>query len=365
MRWSWKIGRIAGIDIRVHATFLLILVWAAVAAYGASGTAAGAVGGVVFILALFLSVVLHEFGHALTAKQFGVATRDITLLPIGGIAHLAEIPKQPSQELRVALAGPAVTLAIIVILYGALYLLGRSPFVAAQPLLTNPGNFLSQLMWANLTLFVFNLLPAFPMDGGRVLRALLALRLDYTRATDVAARIGQAFALLFGMVGVFFSPFLVVIALFVWLAAAAEAAEAHRRSSLEGVPVERVMIRDVQTLAPSDSLHVAVEHVLAGFQQDFPVVESGRIVGVLTRARLLEALARRGQDAPVADVMETTFRTAGPRESVEHALARLQECRCRTLPIVSDQRLDGLLTLDNVTEFIMIETALHSKRATS
>lgn len=360
MRWSWRIGRIAGIDLRVHATFLLLLAWAALAGYQDSHTAAGAIGGMVFILALFVSVVLHELGHALTAKRFGVPTRDITLLPIGGVARLERIPREPRQELRVALAGPAVTLAIILVLYGALSLFGSPPLASTQESVTGRGNLLSQLMWANVALLVFNLLPAFPMDGGRVLRAILALRIPYARATAVAARVGQAFALLFGLVGILYSPWLVIIALFVWLGAAAEAAEAQQRSSLEGVPVERVMIRDVRTLTPRDPLQAALQQVLTGFQQDFPVIEEGRVVGMLTRARLLETVARHGPALPVRDAMETSFRTAEPGEPVERALMALRECRCQALPVISDQRLVGVLTLENVGEYVMIGAALRA-----
>ena len=359
MRWSWKIGSVAGIEIRVHATFLILLAWAALASYQASGTAAGAARGVLFILALFASVTLHELGHALEAKRCGVPTRDITLLPIGGVARLAYIPRDPRQELRIAIAGPAVTLAIIVATYVALRALGITPS-AAQDSLTGPGNLLSRLLWANVSLFVFNLLPAFPMDGGRVLRATLALRMDYVRATNVAAAIGKAFALVFGVVGVFFNPFLVVIALFVWIGAAGEASAAQQRASLEGVSVERVMIRDVRTLTPRDTLAVAMRYVLEGFQQDFPVVDDGRLAGVLTRAKLLEGLARQGQDAPVAAAMETTFSTVTPEEPLESALAGLQQSRCHTLPVLSGGHLDGLLTLENVGEFMMMETALRT-----
>jgi Zn-dependent protease/predicted transcriptional regulator len=357
--WSWKVGRIAGIDLRIHASFLIVLAWAALAAYQSSGTAAGAARGVLFNLALFASVTLHELGHALAARRFGVPTRDITLLPIGGVARLAYIPKEPRQELSIALAGPAVTLAIIGVVYGALRLLGLQP-AAASDALTSRGGFLSQLLWANVSLFLFNLLPAFPMDGGRVFRALLALRGDYVWATNVAVRVGKAFALLFGVVGLLFNPFLVLIALFVWLGAAGEAAEVQRRSSLDGVPVERVMIRDVRTLTPRDPLQAALNHVLEGFQQDFPVVDGGRVVGVLSRGKLLEALAKRGRDAPVGEAMETTFRTAEAGEPVERALERLQECRCHTLPVIADHRLDGVLTLENLGEFMMIETAMRS-----
>ncbi|MGH7521907.1 MAG: site-2 protease family protein [Gemmatimonadales bacterium] len=363
MRWSWRVGQIAGINIRVHATLLLLFAWVALEGYRSTGTPAGAVGGVVFVLGLFLSVVLHELGHALAARRYGVPTQEITLLPIGGVARLAEMPRDPRQELHIALAGPAVTLAIVLVLYVVLRLLGISPLASTGDLWTS-GNWLRQLMWANISLFVFNLLPAFPMDGGRVLRATLALRMDYTRATQVAARVGQVFALLFAVVGLLYNPFLVLIALFVWIGAAAEAAEVQRRAWLEGVPVERVMIRNVKTLGPRDTLSTALEHVLAGFQQDFPVVENGGVVGVLTRGRLLEGLAKEGAAAPVGRVMETTFRTADPREPVEQALARMQECRCHTLPVLSQRGLEGVLTADNVGEFVMIETALRNGQHT-
>jgi Zn-dependent protease len=362
VRWSWKIGRIAGIDVRVHATLLLVVAWAALQGQRLTGTPAGAVGGVLFVLALFLSIVLHELGHALTARRYGVPTQEITLLPIGGVARLASMPRDPRQELHVALAGPAVTLVIILGLYVALRLLGVSPLASPEAVVTGRGSWLRLLMWTNVSLFLFNLLPAFPMDGGRVLRATLALRMDYTRATQVAARVGQAFALLFGVVGMLYNPLLVLIAFFVWMGAAAEAGEVQRRASLEGVLVERVMIRDVRTLAPRETLRVALEHVLAGFQQDFPVVENGAVVGVLTRGRLLEGVAQAGTAAPVGRVMETTFRTADPREPVERALARMQECRCHTLPVLSGDRLEGVLTADNVGEFMMIDAALRDGR---
>ena len=360
MRWSWKLGRIAGIDIRVHATFLILLAWAATVSYRHSGTIIGAGRGVLFVLALFLSVVLHELGHALTARRYGVPTRDITLLPIGGVAHLEYMPKEPRQELRVAMAGPLVTLLIVLVLYVVLRLFGVAVPVAGADVLASRADFLSQLLWANISLFLFNLIPAFPMDGGRVLRAALAMRMDYVRATEIAARVGKAFALLFGLIGLRYDPFLVFIALFVWLGAAAEATEVEQRASLAGVPVERVMIRNAETLGPDDTLAVARNHLLAGFQQDFPVLEQGQVVGVLTRAKLLDALANFGPRARVGDIMETSFRTAVPTESVESALARLRESRSHTLPVVSDHRLDGVLTLDNVGEFMMIETALRA-----
>ena len=361
MKWSWKIGRIAGIDLRVHATFFILLAWLALVDYRETRSVAGAAEGLVFTLALFTSVVLHEFGHALTARRFGVPTRDITLLPIGGVARLEYIPDKPRQELAIALAGPIVTFAIAVALYIAAKLSGL-PVLLTQDSLQRgaPAMFVAQLMWVNVSLLVFNLLPAFPMDGGRVLRALLALKWPYLRATAMAARVGKAFALLFGIVGVMYNPFLVLIALFVWLGAAAESGAFQEHSLLGGIPVERVMVRDVQTLAPEDTLDVALHHVLDGFQHDFPVLRGEQVVGVLTRDALLTGLAQHGAASRVADAMESSFRTAEAREPAERALARLRECHCHTLPVLAHGRLAGVVTAENVAEYVMIEAALRS-----
>ncbi|HEY7394924.1 MAG TPA: site-2 protease family protein [Gemmatimonadaceae bacterium] len=359
MKWSWKIGRVGGIDMRVHATFVLLLAWLALVFYRSTGTPTGAARGLLFTLALFASVVLHELGHAFVARRFGVKTRDITLLPIGGVARLENIPSKPNQELAIALAGPAVTLAIIIVLAIVLRVLGlpMTPAGTQAGALTGGASFLVQLMWVNGWLLVFNLLPAFPMDGGRVLRAALALRNDYVNATEIAARIGRGFAILFGIVGFFYNPLLVLIALFVWVGATAESMSAREKAVLSGVAVERLMIRDVRTLQPSDSLNVALNHILEGFQHDFPVVQDGHVVGILTRSMLLQGLARHGAESTVAESMETSFRTTVETEPVERALARLRECRCQTLPVMADDRLRGVLTSDNVAEFVMIEAA--------
>jgi len=364
MKWSWRIGRVGGVDLRVHATFIILLAWLALAYYRDVGTAAGAARGVLFTLTLFASVVLHELGHALAARRVGVATRDITLLPIGGVARLENIPDKPKQELGIALAGPAVTLVIIIAL--VVVLRGLSlPLTPPTSAIARGGAaaFLAQLMWVNVSLLVFNLLPAFPMDGGRVLRAGLALRQDHRRATETAARIGRAFALVFGVIGLFYNPFLMLIALFVWLGAAAESSALQERSALGGVTVDRLMIRDVRTLAPSDTLDAALRHVLAGFQHDFPVVDAERVVGVLTRAALLTGLAKRGPQSPVSESMDASFRTADPREPVERAVARLRESRCPALPVLSDGRLCGVLTAENVAEFVTIDAALRASVA--
>jgi len=356
MGWSWRIGRIAGIDVYVHPTFLILLVWVALTHFLAHGNWAEALYGLVFILALFGIVVLHELGHALTARRYGIRTRDITLLPIGGVARLERIPEVPSQELAVALAGPAVNVVMAAGIYLGLAL-GRG-LAPMSEVIRVGGGFVQQLFWVNVSLVVFNMVPAFPMDGGRVLRALLAMRLDYVRATQIAASIGQAIALVFGLLGLFFNPFLIFIALFVWLAGAQEAGFVQVRSALGVIPVMRAMITDFRALHPDDPLERAVGYVLAGFQQDFPVVEDGRLVGVLTRNDLAAALGRFGPETPVGKVMQHDFVTADPLEMLQTAFARLQDGHSRTLPVVKDGRLLGLLTADNLAEVLMIQEAL-------
>ncbi|HXF95159.1 MAG TPA: site-2 protease family protein [Gemmatimonadales bacterium] len=361
MKWSWRIGRIAGIEVYVHVTFLILVGWVAVSHYLARRSAADALMGVAFILALFAIVVLHELGHALTARRFGIPTRDITLLPIGGVARLERMPEDAKQELLVALAGPAVNVALAAILYLALAGGGGPAGYAAA--LGVGGGFWSQMFWVNVSLAAFNLLPAFPMDGGRVLRALLHLRMDYVRATQIAASVGQAMAVVFGFVGLFTNPFLVFIALFVWLGAAGEASVVQIRSALGGIPVRQAMITDFRALAPEDPLARAVEHVLAGFQQDFPVVAGGTVVGVLTRSDLVSALARLGPDGRIGEVMQRDIETADPREMLEGVLGRLERRRCHTVPVVQNGQLVGLVTADNLGELLMIQKALGAAQA--
>jgi predicted transcriptional regulator len=210
----------------------------------------------------------------------------------------------------------------------------------------------------NIWLIIFNLLPAFPMDGGRVLRALLAMRMDYVRATQLAASIGQAMALLFAFVGLFFNPFLVFIALFVWMGAAAEASLVQMRTALAGIPVAQAMISEFRAVASTDRIGDVAGHVLAGFQQDFPVVDQGQLRGVLTRADLIKALAEKGVDEPVEGVMRHEFETTQPTEMLEQAFARLQERGCYSMPVVKGANVVGMLTAENVGEFLMIQSAL-------
>ena len=356
MKWSFRLGTIAGIELKVHATFLLLLVWVGWTHWQQGRSIAAALDGVLFILALFTCVVLHELGHALTARRYGIKTRDIVLLPIGGVARLERIPEEPIRELLVAIAGPAVNAVIAAGLFMVLSLTGAWQQIDAMTLVEGP--FLERVMIANVALVLFNLLPAFPMDGGRMLRAVLAMRMEYLHATQVAATVGQGMAFLFGLVGLLWNPFLLFIALFVWIGAAQESSLAQMKSALGGIPVRRLMITDFRALHPDETLQRAIDLTLATTQRDFPVVEGDRVVGVLTQQRLIRGLAEIGRDAPVASVMERDFQLAELSEMIEPAFLRLQSCNCSTLPVTDGGRLVGLLTLENVGEFLSIQSAL-------
>jgi Zn-dependent protease/CBS domain-containing protein len=356
VRWSYKLGTFAGIPVYVHATFVLIVGWVVLQHALAGESVRATLVGVAFVLALFACVVLHEFGHALTAKRYGIVTRDITLLPIGGLARLERMPDDPGQELRVALAGPAVNVVIAAILWGGLSAAGST--VPLSQLGVVEGPFLQRLMVANVILALFNMLPAFPMDGGRILRALLAMRLPYLRATQVAAALGQGVALLLGFLGLLGNPFLVFIALFVWIGATQEAGMVEVRTTLGGVPVRWAMLTDFRVLSPGDPLQRAVEMILAGSQQDFPVLEGDRVVGLLLRGDLISALSKQGADAPVASAMRRDFQTATSTEGLDAALSRLQAAGGRPLPVVDGDRLVGLVTHENVGEFLAIQASV-------
>jgi Zn-dependent protease len=355
MTWSWKLARIAGIDVYMHATFLMAIAWIAVLYWNESQTVAAVIEGVGFLLALFTCVVLHEFGHALTARRYGIRTRDITLLPIGGVARLERMPEEPAQELWVALAGPAVNVAIALLLFG--WLQASGDWQPIDRMGVARGAFIERVMLANVFLTLFNLLPAFPMDGGRALRALLATRMEYTRATQSAASIGQGMAILFGFIGLQGNPMLIFIALFVWIGAGQEASMVQMKMALAGIPVRRAMLTDFRTLTPANTLGDAADLVLTGSQQDFPVVTGGRLDGILTRSDLLTALARNGREASVGENMRRECATADAGEMLEAVLARLQGRSCLTVPVTDRGAMIGLVTMDNIGEFLMIQAA--------
>jgi Zn-dependent protease len=358
MKWSLRVGSLAGIGIYVHWTFLLLIGFL-LFAYASQGMAAALLG-VGFVLALFGCIVLHELGHALAARRFGVPTQDITLLPIGGVARLQRMPEHPLQELVVAIAGPLVNVVIAAALFFVLLASGGWSAVWPGGDWLEAG-FLHRLMVANALLVGFNLLPAFPMDGGRVLRALLATQMEYTRATNIAASIGQGMAILFAIAGLFTvppNPFLLFVALFVYLGAEGEARLVQIRTLLRGVPVRDAMLRRFRTLSAHDSLQTAADELLAGSQQDFPVLDGDRLVGILRRQDLVEGLKTGGREQPVSQVMSAGCGAVSEFEMLERVMEQLREAGCSTIPVVRNGLLVGLVTLENVGEMMMIRSAL-------
>ena len=358
MKWSLKLGEVAGIGIFVHSTFLILIAWIGMSFWQPEHSLGAVIEGVGFILALFGCVVLHELGHALAAQRYGIKTRDITLLPIGGVARLERMPEDPKQEFVVAIAGPLVNVVIAAALFLGLSVSGG--LVSAESISVTGGPFFTRLMFVNVILVVFNMLPAFPMDGGRVLRALLATRMDYTTATQIAANVGQAMALGFGFIGLFSNPFLVFIALFVWIGAAQEAISVQLKSAISGVRVSTTMLTDYRSLRPDDTLRDAVDLTLAGSQKDFPIIQNGEVIGVLTQAGMLSALTTAGPDTPVMEKMQKDIGTAEADEMLEAVLARQAECQCQTVAVHQGGELVGIVTMDNIDEFLKIKQAVRA-----
>jgi Zn-dependent protease/CBS domain-containing protein len=357
MKWSLKVGQLAGTVIHVHVTFFALLAWIGVAGGLEKRSVAAAAEAVAFTATLFACVVLHELGHAFMARRFGIRTRDITLFPIGGVGRLERIPDIPSQEFLIALAGPAVSVGIAAALFVALRLLGPAPRFEEFALADVP--FAERLMFINAGLAAFNLLPAFPMDGGRVLRALLAMRIDYVRATEVAARTGQGIAMLFAIVGVLMpNPILVIIALFVWMGAAGEAGLAQIKRALRGRTVDTAMRTEFGVLAPDDALAHAAEMAIRYAQSDFPVLLDGRVVGLLTRHDLTRALFADGAERSAGEVMHRTFETVDESEPLDAVFARLSQEPDETLFVTDHGRLVGLVGLDEITTLLRMRRAV-------
>jgi Zn-dependent protease/CBS domain-containing protein len=357
MGWSLNVGSIAGTAIRLHITFLLFLAWIFFASY-ASGGAVAASKSLAFTLLLFACVVAHEFGHIFTARRFGVTTPTVTLLPIGGVAQLERIPEKPREEFLVAIAGPAVNIVIAVAL---VLLFGASLEPGNLAAMDNAAvGIADRLAIANVFLVLFNIIPAFPMDGGRVLRAALASRLGYERATEIAASIGQFVAFGLGFLGLFGNPLLIFIAIFVYLAAASEAQLVAVRAMSRGVPVGAAMITQFATLPPDAPIDHAIETLLHTSQNEFPVVDgTGRPAGVLGRSDLIRALKQFGPDARVADVMTSPVPTVGHRACLEEAFQILQEQATPAVGVVdAGGQLVGLITSETIGEMLMVRDAL-------
>ncbi len=363
MKGVLKLGKIAGIRIEVHWTFTLLLIWIVFLDIQRGGTVNTALMNIILILLLFLCVILHELGHALAARRFNINTKKITLLPIGGVASLEKMPEKPGQELIVALAGPAVNVIIAMLLFLVVPMKNYFGLDAdsLMQLLAAPTfeTLLFYLFIANVMLVVFNLIPAFPMDGGRVFRALLAFTMDRARATEIAAGLGQALAVVFFMLGLFFNPFLILIALFIFLAAYSENKMVKQKSLVEGHFVQEALLTNITLLHPENSLEDVFEVILAGTEKDFVVTENEVIVGILNHKNILNN-AQNGS-IKVKAIMNTKYKTMRATDELKEFFGMINE-KQRFFPVTDKtNKLVGAIDINNVSEFLVLKTNLHSK----
>ena len=327
--WSLRIGSIAGIPIRMHLTFVLFLAMIALSQMSS----------IVMVLCVFAVIVVHELGHALVARRFGIHTRQIMLLPIGGVANLERIPEKPSQELAVALVGPAINIAIA----GVLALV--------------PGAFAAQLMWINIGLAAFNMLPAFPMDGGRALRALLAIKLGHLRATEIAAELGKAIAIVLVVVGILWNIWLVMIAIVVWMGARTEARMTKMRAAVVNVPVSAAMNRHFDVVRADEPLGEAARLLVTTGQHELPIVDHGEMVGVLTRTDVAHGIEQVGPTAAISRAQHHDAITVAPNEPLEGVFDRLAHDPHSIAVVVERGMPVGVVTAEQLATYV----ALHGQ----
>lgn len=357
MKGSLHVITIKGIKLYVHWSFPLLILYVLVSEWwrGAgfySGVLLGAL-----VLAVFVTVVLHELGHALTARRYGCKTRDIVLLPIGGMARMERLPEKPGEEIKVALAGPLVNVLIAAIVYLIFY--NQRPLPSIMKLSDiSMADWPAHFFYANVALVLFNLLPAFPMDGGRVLRGVLSYFMAHGKATRIAARVGQFIALIMIAAGLYANPFLVVIGIFIIIAAQVEAAYYTTRAVLKGAVVGDVLMRQVEEVAADITLREVLERLLNTTVTKFVVVQDGRPVGVLDRNTLMECIERHGQDVFVASCMSRELKNSSPEDSLEELFGLLQVEKTGLAVVREQGRVKGYVDLDNILEFILYRQAV-------
>lgn len=358
MSASLGVGRFAGIKVQIHWTFWLLFVFVGVMVISNNGSYTDVGWHFLFVIALFFCVILHEFGHALTARRFGVGTRSITLLPIGGLASLKEMPDNPKQEFLIAIAGPLVNVVIAILLYPFASLetyLGQDPEVLQEQLSTiNANNFLFYLFFINIALVLFNMIPAFPMDGGRVFRALLSMKMGRVQATSIASSVGKFLAFLFFIFGLFYSVILAVIAVFIYFGAHSENITVQQLGLLEGNTVRDAMITEFSILNPDAPLSDAVDKILATTEQNFVVASDSEIEGILYMEDLARALKQGGKEVPVREVMDTSFKTLEADKPLKDGYRSIQQGGKNFFPVLEDGEIVGVLDMNNINEFLTL-----------
>lgn len=352
---AMRLARVAGIPIRLHYTFFLLLIY-----FGLMGRDGAQWQGVVFMIAVFACVVLHELGHSVVAQRFGIRVAEIVLYPIGGVARMEKLPK-PHQELWIALAGPAVNVVIAAALFMALKLSGKLvPWDRMSPA---AGHWVQYLLLLNISLALFNLIPAFPMDGGRVLRAILGMRMGEYRATQIAASIGQLLAFVFGFFALKdMNIILMFIAFFVFIGAGQEALMYQGKALVEGLAVREAMITEFRTLPVGTSLGEARELLLRTSQADFPIIHGDEIVGLLSRNALLHGLAEHGPTGYVAGSMERDFATTSPDAGLEEIASEMQAGQTGCILVMDDSKLVGMVTKENLAELLIVRQIMRQSQ---
>ncbi len=358
MNWSITLLRVRGIPVKVHLTFLLILVWAAaVWGSGPNGGLTGALFGVVAMILLFGCVTLHELAHSVVAMHYGIPVHEILLLPIGGVSEIEDLPSKPGQELRIALAGPLVSLVLAALFFVLTVAFGATASLSLTPTSYNFSSLIAYLAAANFVLAAFNLLPAFPMDGGRVLRAALATRMSYRAATSTSAAVGQGFALLLGLLGVATGNLIyILVAIFIWTGAGSENGQAQVDDAMRDATVDAAMSREPHTLRRTDELARAVDLTLSTFQSEFPVLDDGSLVpvGLLTREDLLRGLHAEGSAARVDQSMHRSFYVVSPSDRLAEVQRSLAASPGRCAVVVDAGKVVGLLTATDAAEAALL-----------
>ncbi len=358
MKWSLNLGRIAGIEIFIHWTFLILIAWILFSHINMGHGWTESLMGVLFILLLFACVLLHELGHALTGRRYGIATNSIVLLPIGGVANMEKMPEKPLEELWVALAGPAVNLAIAIVLFLFLRQTGSLPNPWDMEEHMSSSNLMFNLFMVNIILAAFNLLPAFPMDGGRVLRALLAMKFNRAKATEIAAQTGQLLAIGFVFLGLFSNLWLVFIGLFVFLGAGAESAYETTRSVLSKYKVRNVLMKKYTLIAASEPIEKAVEHLLNGQEKEFLIIENNKIAGFITRDEIIKGLSELGKNAPLGKIMRREILPLSLDMDLSQAYEMMSKKGISFSPVFENDQLAGVLDMENISEILLVEKAV-------
>ncbi len=362
MRWSFTIARVAGIEIKIHATFFLILLLGAIQWGGPNGFI-GSFFGILLMALLFFCVVLHELGHSLVAKYFGLPVSEIVLLPIGGVSRMEKNPQKPLHELLLSISGPLVNVIIAGVLVaaagasGTLSSLNAKGLVSGQPLSPSPSVLLGWLLAANVTLALFNLVPAFPMDGGRALRAILWMFVGFTKATRIASAFGQLLAFAFGLYAVLSGHFLLaLIALFIYLGAGQEWTEERARTVLTTFKLGDAYNKHALTISPGDQVSEVVHFLLTSYQPDFAVMQGSSLLGVVTREDVLKTLVTETEDVYVTGIMRREVPQFQASMHLDEVRRAMMENGAKVAAVYEGEKYLGLISQDDLNEAVLIAT---------